>query len=158
MSRTGAMVLGVVLFMVLPGTPAAGRPQSEPPAQPLATNAVKPEPFAFADFTWLTGNPRTTESPLDTKLFTAEARVDVNYTYPYTAWDASSTVDYMPSPFITFRGEFNHRAADVPYFAGTGGVTPPGGNSGAAGSFVAGWAPELRKVENRFTLALLVKF
>src|SRR5215472_8419964 len=27
----------------------------------------KPEPFAFADFTWLTGNPRTREAPLDTK-------------------------------------------------------------------------------------------
>jgi hypothetical protein len=76
----------------------------------------------------------------------------------YTAWDASATVDYMPSQFITFRGEFNHRAAGIPYFAGAGSVTPPGGNSGAAGSLVANWAPDLQKAENRFTLALLVKF
>ena len=44
------------------------------------------------------------------------------------------TFDYMPSQFVTFRLEFNHRAANVPYFAGEGGVTPPGGNTGAPGS------------------------
>src|SRR5690349_6895581 len=41
--------------------------------------AKKPEPFAFADFTWLTGNPRTTSSPLETRVFTGEVRVDVAY-------------------------------------------------------------------------------
>ncbi|MBO0722421.1 MAG: outer membrane beta-barrel protein, partial [Blastocatellia bacterium] len=40
---------------------------------------VKSEPFAFADFTWLTGSPRTKESPLDTKYFTGEFRADVAY-------------------------------------------------------------------------------
>src|SRR6202011_5399498 len=39
--------------------------------------------FAFADFTWLTGNPRTTESPLDTKVFTGELRVDTDYVYDF---------------------------------------------------------------------------
>jgi hypothetical protein len=77
---------------------------------------------------------------------------------PFKAWDASVTGDYMPSQFITFRAEFNHRAADVPYFAGEGGVTPPSGNTGPPGSTVPGWAPDLRKSENRVTLALLVKF
>lgn len=48
----------------------------------------------------------------------------------FKAWDASATFDYMPSQFITFRLEYNHRAANVPYFAGPGGVTPPGGNTG----------------------------
>ena len=76
----------------------------------------------------------------------------------YRAWDASLTFDYMPSQFITFRWEFNHRAANVPYFAGPGGVTPPGGNAGTPGSVVPGpWAPDLRKDENRMYLALLVK-
>ena len=28
------------------------------------------------------------------------------------------TADYMPTEFMTFRIEFNHRAASVPYFAG----------------------------------------
>lgn len=76
----------------------------------------------------------------------------------YTAWDTQTTLDYMPSQFATFRAEFNHRATSVPYFAGAGGVTPPGGNSGAPGSVVSGWNPDLRKTENRVTLALLVKF
>jgi Putative beta-barrel porin-2, OmpL-like. bbp2 len=77
---------------------------------------------------------------------------------PYRAWDASLTFDYMPSQFITFRWEFDHRAANVPYFAGPGGVTPPGGNQGPPGSVVEGFTPDLVKAENRFNLALLVKF
>ncbi len=76
----------------------------------------------------------------------------------YHAWDWSLTYDYMPNPWITFRGEFNRRGANVPYFAGQGGVTPPGGNQGAPGSAVAGWTPDLQKTESRATLALLVKF
>lgn len=76
---------------------------------------------------------------------------------PYKAWDASVTLDYMPSQFVTFRGEFNHRAANVPYFAGRGGVTPPGGNVAPLGSSVPGFAPDLRKTENRVTFALLIK-
>src|SRR5690242_14121968 len=76
--------------------PASGAPGAEPaPAAPASTNAIaassvvaslgtqatekgksgaaKPaaaEPFAFADFTWLNGNARTKEVPLDTKFFT----------------------------------------------------------------------------------------
>jgi Putative beta-barrel porin-2, OmpL-like. bbp2 len=88
------------------------------------------------------GTPYFTESPGD----------------PYKAWDASLTLDYMPSQFVTMRLEGNHRAANVPYFAGADGVTPPGGNTGPAGSLVDGWAPDLRKTENRVSVALLVKF
>ena len=50
---------------------------------PAGAGEKKPEPFAFADFTWLTGNPRTKESPLDTKAFTGEFRVDTNFTYSF---------------------------------------------------------------------------
>lgn len=39
---------------------------------------------------------------------------------PYKAWDASATFDYMPKQFVTWRVEYNHRAANVPYFAGPG--------------------------------------
>lgn len=90
---------------------------------------------------------------------------------PYKAWDASATFDWMPSQYITFRWEFNHRAANVPYFSGSGGVTPPGGNNGNPSSFVClqgfstcdgsasnTWFPDLRKIENRLNLAILVKF
>jgi hypothetical protein len=88
------------------------------------------------------GTPYFTENPGD----------------PYKAWDASATFDYMPSQYITFRWEFDHRAANVPYFSGKNGITPPGGNTGAPGSLVAGFTPDLVKDENRFDLAILVKF
>ena len=68
----------------------------------------------------------------------------------------------MPIQFITFRIEYNHRHADVLYFSGQGGVTPPGGNTGAPGSTVtlpsgAQWSPDLRHTEDRMTAAILVK-
>jgi hypothetical protein len=81
----------------------------------------------------------------------------------FKAWDTQLTFDYMPSQFVTFRAEFTYRRANMPYFAGPGGVTPPGGNQGAPGSKVvdaagnATWSPDLVKDEPRFTLALLVK-
>jgi putative OmpL-like beta-barrel porin-2 len=101
------------------------------------------------------GTPYFTENPGD----------------PYKAWDVSGTFDWMPSQYITFRWEYNHRAANVPYFSGSGGVTPPGGNNNAPGSFVClsgfttcngspanTWLPDLRKTENRLNMAILVKF
>ena len=75
----------------------------------------------------------------------------------FRAWDASVTFDFMPTQFTTWRFEYNHRAANVPYFAGRGGSTPPGGNVGPAGSFVNGFAPDLRKREDRITVAFLLK-
>ena len=89
------------------------------------------------------GTPYFTENPGDS----------------YKAWDVSATTDYMPSQYITFRWEFNHRVASVPYFSGSGGVTPPAGNTpGCAGCVVSGWAPDLRKNENRMNFSVLVKF
>ncbi len=90
-----------------------------------------------------TGTPYFTENPGD----------------PYKAWDVSATFDYMPSQYITFRWEYNHRADNVPYFTGPGGVTPPGGNTGTPAVPVAGgWMPDLRRAENRLNMAILVKF
>ena len=76
----------------------------------------------------------------------------------YKAWDMQITTDYMPKEWITFRLEFNHRAANVNYFSGPGGVTPPGGNQGSPGSAVDGWSPELSKAENRISAAMMVKY
>jgi hypothetical protein len=68
-------------------TKAATAARVEPQAmENNATGTVKPEkaqPFAFADFTWLNGNPRTKEVPLDTKFFTPEIRADVDYVYDF---------------------------------------------------------------------------
>ncbi|HTT34114.1 MAG TPA: outer membrane beta-barrel protein [Methylomirabilota bacterium] len=104
------------------------------------------------------GTPYFTENPGD----------------PFKAWDASGTFDWMPSQYITFRWEFDHRAANVPYWSGPGGVTPPLGNTfGAPGALVCSdgtvapiggcgaiglWTPDLKKIENRINLAILVKF
>src|SRR6266478_5642069 len=104
------------------------------------------------------GTPYFTENPGD----------------PYKAWDVSGTFDWMPSQYITFRWEYNHRAANVPYFSGSGGVTPPAGNTfGALGALVCLdgslapstgcgsvglWQPDLRKTESRLNMAILVKF
>jgi hypothetical protein len=60
---------------------------------------------------------------------------------PYKAWDGTVTFDYMPSQFITFRVETGYRYANVPYFSGRGGITPPGGNvAPVANNGVAGTA------------------
>ncbi len=88
------------------------------------------------------GTPYFTENPGD----------------PFKAWDISGTYDYMPSQYITFRWEFNHRHANVPYLTGPGGITPQGGNTGTPSVAVSGFQPDLRKTEDRATMAILVKF
>src|SRR5882724_10269419 len=47
---------------------------------PSESKPTGEEPFAFADWIWLTGNPRNKAAPLDTKYFTPDIRVDVNHT------------------------------------------------------------------------------
>ena len=76
---------------------------------------------------------------------------------PFKAWDLQVTGDYMPNPYITFRAEFNHRAASVPYFSGHDGVTPVGGNTGTPSVAVPNFTPDLVRDENRVTVAMLVK-
>jgi hypothetical protein len=92
--------------------------------------------------TEFSGTPYFTENPGD----------------PFKAWDATVTFDYMPDEYTTYRVELNRRAANVPYFAGPGGVTPPGGNQGNPGSSVPNWTPDLVKTETRLNFAMLIKF
>src|SRR5690349_15962586 len=62
--------------------PAVDAPTSAIVASnPGEDQSASEEPFAFADWTWLTGNPRNKTSPLETKYFTPDIRVDVNYTH-----------------------------------------------------------------------------
>ena len=89
----------------------------------------------------------------------------------FKAWDTSLTFDYMPKQYITFRWEYGYRRANVPYFTGRGGITPPGGNNGSPAQFVcmdntpdptgAGcgshgglWTPDLRKDEGSLRMAI----
>jgi hypothetical protein len=73
----------------------------------------------------VTGSPYFTQNPGD----------------PFKAWDTSITFDWMPREYITFRSEFGYRHANVPYFSGHGGITPPGGNTGGFSVFGGQFAP-----------------
>jgi hypothetical protein len=44
---------------------------------------------------------------------------------PFKAWDATVTYDYMPVQWLTWRWEYGIRGANVPYWSGHGGMTPP---------------------------------
>jgi hypothetical protein len=117
----------------------------------------------------VSGSPYVTQNPGD----------------PYKAWDISATFDWMPRQYITFRAEYGYRRANVPYFSGPGGITPPGGNTGgpsvygglnagSPGMFVCNdrntaadpslcgpvgaWFPDLRKNEPSLRFAIMVKF
>jgi hypothetical protein len=76
----------------------------------------------------------------------------------FHAWDMQVTFDYMPTPNVTFRLEFNHRHANVPYFADSGGMTPAGGNTGDPTQLVPGFTPDLAENEDRLTFAFMVRF
>ena len=100
-------------------------------------------------------------------------------------WDSTVTLQYMPKQYITWWLEAGYRHSDVPYFAGRGGVTPPGfnlgGTNGAPSQYVcmngapsgasdlptsttncatAGgvWFPDLRRSEMKLSLGVMVKF
>jgi hypothetical protein len=74
------------------GTPAGGvAPANElaPTAGALTAQVLTPpkkeekpapaEPFAYADWTWLNGNPRNKDAVWDSKFFTPEVRFDTSY-------------------------------------------------------------------------------
>jgi len=238
------IVVGPVAARAQQNAGATTGPAADAGSQlPAAEPQKKPEPFAFADFTWLTGNPRTTESPLESKALTGEVRVDTNFTYSFNKpqddsiggsseifrsgefqltqfgvggdfhydnvqaslmtqfgmysqttprndpspargqwgldgayryvseayggyhFDRMSGVNVQAGIFMSYVGlwsyyqfdNWTYRHANVPYFSGEGGMTPPGGNARPAGSFVPGWSQDLRRSENRVTFALLVK-
>jgi hypothetical protein len=95
---------------------------------------------------------------------------------PFKAWDVSGTFDYMPRQWLTFRFEGDFRHANVPYWAGHNGLTPPPGtNNGVpteyscmdgtpsltatgCGNDGGLWTPNLRKREFLVDIDLLVKF
>ncbi len=106
---------------------------------------------------------------------------------PFKASDTSITYDYMPRQWLTFRWEYDYRHANVPYWSGHGGVTPPGsggvpytnngypqfyacnnGNSSmttnlsaaytACGGPGSVWFPDLRRDESLVDIDIMVKF
>jgi hypothetical protein len=63
--------------------PSSTAPSTSPPPDIPAEITTKSAPFAYADWTWLNGNPRNEDEPLATKYFTPEFRADVNYSYDF---------------------------------------------------------------------------
>jgi hypothetical protein len=97
-AMTATILVLLILLVLLIGvrTSHAQDEAPQPAADAAATPPVTPDgaapdkgapekarPFAFADFGWLSGNARTKDSPLDTKVFTGEFRVDSNFTYSF---------------------------------------------------------------------------
>lgn len=76
---------------------------------------------------------------------------------PFSGWDASSGVQFMPNEFLTFGLEFVTRHTDTPYFSGPGGVTSPNGWNAPIGN-PAGFTADLVKDENRIIASLLFRF
>ncbi len=73
----------------------------------------------------------------------------------FKGWDWSTNIDYLPNQSVTFRLEFVHRNASVPYFAGAGGVTSQTGYS--TSPLDPNWRPDLVKSEKRIILAVLFR-
>jgi hypothetical protein len=96
-------------------------------------------------------------------------------------WDSTVTFQYMPKEYLTWWLEAGYRHSDIPYFAGHGGVTPPGGNNGypqyftcmtgatsgtgdlAAATAACGgpgtvWFPDLRRSEMKLSAGVMVRF
>ncbi len=74
---------------------------------------------------------------------------------PFTAWDCSTNISWMPNQSIEFRLEWVHRQANVDYFAGPGGVTSPTGYTTT--SIPNNWAPDLVKSEDRVIVAVMFR-
>jgi hypothetical protein len=112
-----------------------------------------------------TGTPYFTENPGD------KAKM----------WDSTINFQYMPKQYITWWAEVGYRHANIPYFAGRGGVTPPGGNNlypqyytcltgvtagtadltaatAACGGPGTVWFPDLRRSEAKVYGGVMVKF
>jgi len=81
----------------------------------------------------------------------------------FHAWDYSVTADYMPNQWLTYRLEGGHRHSSEPYWEGSHGITPPGGNTGNPGQTGilnpdgSTWTPDLVRNQDRLTLNMLVK-
>ncbi len=94
-------------------------------------------------------NPNNPTATAGTHPFSANPGDD------FTGWDYSANIDWMPNEHVLFRVEYVHRASSVPYFAGPGGVTSPGGYT--TQSLPPGWTPDLVNTEDRVIVAVLFR-
>jgi hypothetical protein len=70
---------GPVATRPMPVAPPEHRLPDSLQALEAAPSVDNQTPFAFGDFSWLNGSPRTKETVLNTKFFTPEIRLDTHY-------------------------------------------------------------------------------
>jgi hypothetical protein len=75
----------------------------------------------------------------------------------FEGWDASTTLQFMPTENITWGIEAVTRHTNVPYFSGHGGVTSPNGWNPPIGD-PAGYSADLVRDETRIILSMIVRF
>jgi hypothetical protein len=73
----------------------------------------------------------------------------------FKAWDTSTTLEWLINQSFSFKAEYVHRHANVPYFAGKGGVTSPTGYTYTP--LPPEWRPDLVKSEDRIVFAVLFR-
>jgi hypothetical protein len=127
------------------------------PTVPLGLQAPEPgpevdnqTPFAFADFTWMNATPRNKAPAFDTKFFTPDIRLDVNYMYdenhPKDHTIVGATESFRSGEFqveqISFGGDLhwdNVRGRILTMFGLFGTTTPrndaSSGNIGGVGQW-----------------------
>jgi hypothetical protein len=118
-----------------------------PVAQQVADTATKPPtpapaaPFAYADWTWLNGNPRNKDAVWDSQFFTPEIRMDINYiedfNHPRDDTLGGSTEIFRSNEFqveqISFGGNFHWQNVNARILTMNGmfGVTTPRNDASA---------------------------
>jgi putative OmpL-like beta-barrel porin-2/carboxypeptidase family protein len=131
----------------LPGTapsPAAlaqNLPEALQPPEPGPAVDTQ-TPFAIGDLTWLNGNPREKEPIFDTKFFTPEVRLDVNYlqdfNHPVDHTIVGSTEEFRSGEFqieqVSFGGNFHWHDVQARFLSmyGLFAVTTPRNDASAA--------------------------
>jgi hypothetical protein len=118
--------------------------ESLAPAQAGSSVQEKPQPmapFAYADWTWLNGNPRNKDAVWDSKFFTPEIRLDANYiadfNHPKDDTMGGSTEIFRSNEIqleqISFGGNFHWQNvnARILTMGGMFGVTTPRNDASA---------------------------
>jgi hypothetical protein len=115
---------------------AAAQARSGLPEKPKPT-----EPFAYADWTWLNGNPRNKDVVWDSKFFTPEIRMDIHYVqdlnHPKDDTMGGSTEIFRSNEIqveqISFGGNFHWQNVNARILTMNGmfGVTTPRNDASA---------------------------
>ena len=122
-------------------SPVAPVAQQAADASAKLTTPAPSEPFAYADWTWLNGNPRNKDAVWDSKFFTPEIRMDVHYiedlNHPKDDTMGGSTEIFRSNEFqveqISFGGNFHWQnvQARILTMNGMFGVTTPRNDASA---------------------------